>query len=75
MAFVKRDRDTGVVRGVFANAQPGRAEEELPDDHPDVLAFRAAPSPAPVKTREEAALEVLIEKGLVTEAEIAAKRR
>ena len=36
--FVRRDT-TGVVRGCFPRLQPGYAEEELPDDHPDVVTF------------------------------------
>ena len=29
--------------GIFANRQKGYAEEELPDDHPEVLAFLNPP--------------------------------
>ena len=45
MPFVERDQ-LGAIKGVYAVRQPGYAEEELPDDHPDVVAFRA-PKPAP----------------------------
>jgi len=39
--YVQRDRD-GTLIGHFANLQPGYAEEEVPDDHPDILAWQAA---------------------------------
>lgn len=38
MVFVQRD-ETNTVIGVYANIQPGVAEEERPDNHPDVVAF------------------------------------
>ena len=37
------ERDGGAVVGIYANPQPGRAEEELADNHADVLAFRNPP--------------------------------
>lgn len=40
MIYVQRDLE-GRVTGLFANAQPGLAEEGLPDDHPDVVAFQS----------------------------------
>lgn len=33
--YVQRDK-SGRVTGHFANPQPGYAEEELPEDHPDI---------------------------------------
>jgi hypothetical protein len=36
--FVQRDNSSKVI-GVFRQAQPGVAEEELPEDHPEVLAY------------------------------------
>jgi len=40
----------GAVKGVYANRQPGYAEEELPDNDPEVVAFITArgaiPGPA-----------------------------
>ena len=39
--YVQRDRD-GTLIGHFANPQPGYAEEEVLDDHPDILAWQAA---------------------------------
>lgn len=42
--FVERDA-TGIIKGVYQNPQPGYADEELPDDAPEVVAFRAGPTP------------------------------
>jgi hypothetical protein len=44
MAYV--ERRAGTIFGVYALRQPGYAEEELPDNHPDVLAFRSPPPPS-----------------------------
>jgi hypothetical protein len=38
MAYVQLD-DDGNIKGVYAAEQPGIAEELLPDDDPDVVAF------------------------------------
>jgi hypothetical protein len=38
MAYVQRDDDDN-IKGVYAAEQPGIAEEYLPDDDPDVVAF------------------------------------
>lgn len=38
MIYVERDSQAN-IRGVYANRQEGYAEEELPDDHPDVVEF------------------------------------
>lgn len=45
MPFVQRTL-AGQVTGVYANRQPGYAEEELTDTHPEVVAFRT-PKPVP----------------------------
>lgn len=45
MAYVQRD-ENGLIIGVFTNAQEGYAEEELPDDDSEVVAF-LTPKPAP----------------------------
>lgn len=42
MAYVERNQENKVI-GVYANAQPGYAEEYLADDHPDVLAYYNPP--------------------------------
>ena len=40
MRYLQRDT-TGTVLGHYANPQPGYAEEEVPDDHPDLQAWEA----------------------------------
>jgi hypothetical protein len=40
MVYVRRD-EAGQVIGVYANRQPGIAEEELAEDNAEVVAFRA----------------------------------
>lgn len=40
--YVERGRD-GEIKGVYAVPQKGYAEEELPDDHPEVLAYLNPP--------------------------------
>lgn len=45
MPFVQRT-SAGAITGVYARLQPGIAEEFLPDDNPDVIAFRAPKPPA-----------------------------
>lgn len=49
--FVQRSKD-GKVIGVFGQPQPGYAEEELPDDHPEVLAYLNPPV-TPVQVIQE----------------------
>ena len=60
MPFVQRDYG-GKVKGLYANAQPGYAEEFLPDDHADVLAYRkehpAPPLPPPLSAEDAKALQ------------------
>ena len=38
MVYVQRD-ESNKVKGVFANPQPGYAEEHKPDDDPEVVEF------------------------------------
>jgi polyhydroxyalkanoate synthesis regulator phasin len=38
MRYVQRDPNTKLVVGHFANPQ-SFAQEELPDDHPDIIAY------------------------------------
>ena len=45
MPYVQRR--SGKIIGVYANAQPGYAEEHLADDHADVVAFRNPPATLP----------------------------
>ncbi|MBD9455942.1 hypothetical protein IB244_31215 [Rhizobium sp. RHZ02] len=44
MSFVQRD-DNGKINGVYAFLCKGVAEEELPDDNPEVLSFQNPPPP------------------------------
>jgi hypothetical protein len=51
MPYVSRDGSDS-INGLYANLQPGFAEEYLPDDDPDVVAFLESmalqpPGPAP----------------------------
>lgn len=43
MPYVQRG--SGVIVGVFTALQPGFAEEFLPDDNPEVMAFLNPPTP------------------------------
>jgi len=52
IVYVQRNA-SGAIQGVFANKQPGLAEEQLASDHPDVVAFIDAtmtPPPPQVQT-------------------------
>lgn len=52
MAYVQRD-DSGKVTGVYANPQPDYAEEELPDDAAEVVAFLSrSPSIGSISRRQ-----------------------
>lgn len=54
--FVQRDND-GKIIGVYGPKQPGIAEEELPNDHPEVLAYLNPPPKVPqVVTMRQARL-------------------
>ena len=54
--FVQRDND-GKIIGVYGPKQPGIAEEELSDDHPEVVAFlNPAPKIPQVVTMRQARL-------------------
>ncbi len=68
MPFVERD-GSGVVKGTYANPQPGFAEEFLADDHPDVVAFNGRPVRALPVTTEEL-IDVLIAKDLIVDADL-----
>lgn len=45
MVFVERNSGNEIV-AIYAMPQMGFAEEELADDHPDVVAFRSPPQPS-----------------------------
>jgi len=50
--FIQRFPD-GTIQGVYANQQEGYAEEELADDHPEVVAFLAPKAETPTPTLVE----------------------
>ena len=54
MPYVERNQDQKIT-GAFTAAQPGRAEEHLPEDHPDVVAFFTKP----VISKEDAAEQAI----------------
>jgi hypothetical protein len=57
--FVQRDAG-GLVTGHYANPQPGYAEEELPDGHPDILAYDSPP-PSAAQIAQEAERDLQIQ--------------
>jgi hypothetical protein len=62
--YIQRN-ESNVIVGVYANPQPGFAEEELPDNHADVVAFLNPPAPKPkVVTMRQARL-ALLARGLL----------
>lgn len=67
MMFAERD-EAGKIVGLYARPQPGRAEEELADDHIDVVAFRDSPKPPAPLTGEEV-FTIMKAKGLATDAD------
>jgi hypothetical protein len=62
MPYVER-RD-GKVTGLYANPQPGYAEEFLADDHAEAIAFRNPPPPVPQTVSMAQARLALIGAGL-----------
>ena len=64
--FIQRFQE-GTVQGVYANKQDGYAEEELADDHPEVVAFLAPKPEAPAPT--------LVEQILASPADLAALKQ
>jgi hypothetical protein len=60
------ERKDGKVIGIYANAQPGYAEELLADDHPDIVAFNNPPPPVPQTVSMAQARLALIGAGLFT---------
>lgn len=71
MRYVERDLG-GAIVATYARPQPGRAEELLPDDNPEVVAFQNPPAPPPETTPTTADdLErAMIAKGVVTVVDI-----
>lgn len=62
MPYVQRK--DGKVTGLYANLQPGYAEEWLEEDHADVLAYRNPPPPVPQTVSMAQARLALIGAGL-----------
>lgn len=52
MPFVRRNQ-SGLVDGLYANPQPGYAEEWLAEDDEAVVAYRAVPEPVEPQTAAE----------------------
>ena len=55
MPYVERD-GTGRIKGCYGIVQPGYAEEYLPDDHPDVIAFKTRVQGGEVLGKREKAI-------------------
>lgn len=68
--YVQRNQE-GVITGAFANMQPGYAEEYLPDDDPELLAFLSPPPPLPTEVTMRQARLALLEAGLLDDVEAA----
>ncbi|NTS31250.1 hypothetical protein HQ945_08280 [Phyllobacterium sp. BT25] len=68
MPYVTRDVD-GVVDGLYANLQPGWAEEWLEDDAAEVVAFLNPPPPIPGTISDRQFFQQLAIMGLITEEE------
>ena len=64
--FIQRFID-GTIQGVYANRQNGYAEEELADDHPEVVEF-LAPKP-------EVTSPTLVEQILASPSDLAALKK
>lgn len=71
MKFVERDQ-AGKVKGLYANRQPGYAEEELADNHPEVIEFRTPKPPPPVKDIVDLINDLSPERKAVLKAKLAA---
>lgn len=71
MVFVERNPDNQIV-ALYAMSQPGFAEEELADDHPDVVAFRNGEGGQSRPTVAKSTVQArIIEKGKMDEAYLA----
>lgn len=67
MAYV--ERSNGVIVGVYANPQPGYAEEKVADDSPEVAAFFSPPAPVPTAVSFAQMLIGLVAEQWITKAE------
>lgn len=76
MPFVQRT--SGEITGIFANLQPGFAEEWLPDDDPAIVAYRTVTTRARLDSlsvssfQAQAAMAMAKEKG-ITDFDLLAK--
>lgn len=73
MRYVQRDPATGEVTGHFSHPHP-YASEEVADDHPEILAWRAkrlAAQDAYLKQKALTRPEVLLPRIAALEAELA----
>lgn len=64
--FIQRFPDR-TIQGVYANRQEGYAEEELANDHPEVVAFLAP--------KVEAPTPLLVEQIISSPADLAALKK
>ena len=65
--FVERDQQ-GKVAGVFARPQQGLAEEALPDNDPEIIAFRT-PAAVSRPLDAEELYDMLKTKGVVVDGD------
>lgn len=74
MPYVERDSGTHAIKGLYANAQEGYAEEFLADDDAEVIAYRNPPAivPDPVPSLYAVA-QITIADGEISGFEIASK--
>lgn len=61
MPYIQRNKD-GKIKGVFARLQQGYAEEFLPDDDAEVLAYQ---NPIPLSDADQAEQEIKGNKTLL----------
>ena len=70
MRYVERGLD-GKVKGSFAGAQPGYAEELLADNHPDLVEY-LNPTPTPAQVKDKANAPILAQMAAANLAIISA---
>lgn len=73
MSYVQRDSN-GKIKGVYANLQPGYAEEFLPDNNAEIVAY-LTPKPVPKQLSIEDLSALLVSKGVVTQTDIDGKKK
>jgi len=65
MPYVSRN-EGGAINGLYANAQPGYAEEYLPDDNSEVVAFTEAAANLPLPPDANARIDDGVTAALTT---------